>query len=206
MGRDLDEDWKTKEIRYRGHTGVEKRGPARYISELVQTAVAENELSALPLKQGGVTLITGGLGSLGLIFGEYLATHFHSRLVLVGRSVPNANQEEKLRQLKDHGAELLYLQADVSKLEDMEMVVREAKARFSQITSVIHCAGVNRDAFILKKTKEEMEKVLARGLRRDQRRSGDHGRGSGLFCPCFLLSQARSATLAKAITPTRTIS
>ena len=41
------------------------------------------------------------------------------------------------------------------------MVVREAKARFSQITSVIHCAGVNRDAFILKKTKEEMEKVLA---------------------------------------------
>ena len=156
-----DEDWTTKEIRYRGHTGVEKRGPARYISELVQTAVAENELSALPLKQGGVTLITGGLGSLGLIFGEYLATHFHSRLVLVGRSVPNANQEEKLRQLKDHGAELLYLQADVSKLEDMEMVVREAKARFSQITSVIHCAGVNRDAFILKKTKEEMETVLA---------------------------------------------
>ena len=104
-----DEDWTTKEIRYRGHTGVEKRGPARYISELVQTAVAENELSALPLKQGGVTLITGGLGSLGLVFGEYLATHFHSRLVLVGRSVPNTNQEEKLRQLKDHGAELLYL-------------------------------------------------------------------------------------------------
>src|SRR5207244_2007146 len=60
-----------------------------------------------------------------------------------------------------YGADVLFIQADVSKSGDMEMVVRETKARFSAIHGVIHCAGVNRDAFILKKTKEEMDAVLA---------------------------------------------
>jgi acyl transferase domain-containing protein len=49
----------------------------------------------------------------------------------------------------------------VSELEDMRVVVREAKARFSQINGVIHAAGINRDAFILKKTREEIDAVLA---------------------------------------------
>src|SRR5258705_5634217 len=43
----------------------------------------------------------------------------------------------------------------------MEMVVREAKARFSQIDGFIHAAGANRDSFILRKTREEIEAVLA---------------------------------------------
>src|SRR5260370_5150898 len=98
---------------------------------------------------------------MGLIFGEYLARNFQSKLVLVGRSLPNVKQEEKLSRLKGYGAEILCLQADVSKLEDMEMVVREAKTRFSEINGVIHGAGVNRDAFILRKTKGEMDAVLA---------------------------------------------
>src|SRR5205807_10212419 len=64
-------------------------------------------------------------------------------------------------QLQSNDDEDLCLQADVSKLEEVEMIVREAKTRFAQIHGVIHAAGVNRDAFILKKTGEEMEAVLA---------------------------------------------
>ena len=157
-----DNHWTTaREIRYRSHIGSDKQRLERFMGELVPYTLVEKKLSALPLRQNGVYLITGGLGGLGLIFGEYLAENFHSKLVLVGRSAPNAKQEEKLRQLRGYGAEILCLQADVSKLEDMQMVVREAKARFSEVNGVIHGAGVNRDAFILKKTKEEMEAVLA---------------------------------------------
>src|SRR5260370_11683915 len=148
-----DEDWTTREIRYRSHLGEDKLSYARYISELAPHTLVERKLSALPLRQNGVYLVTGGLGGLGSIFGEYLAKNFQSKLVLVGRSVPNARQEEKLSQLKGHGAEVLFLRADVSKLEDMEMVVREAKTRFSEINAVIHGAGVNRDALILYTTK-----------------------------------------------------
>ena len=43
----------------------------------------------------------------------------------------------------------------------MEEIITKAKSRFSEINGIIHCAGVTRDSFILKKTREEMEAVLA---------------------------------------------
>ena len=156
-----DRNWTTQEIRYCDRTDGDKQGLARFTSELVPYTPAVKTPETLPLKQNGVYLITGGLGGLGIIFSDYLAKRFQAKLVLVGRSVPNARQEETISRLKGYGAEILVLQADVSKLEDMETVVREAKARFSEINGVIHAAGVNRDAFILKKTREQIEAVLA---------------------------------------------
>ena len=155
-----DENWTTQEIRYR-YRREGRHGYARYVRELVPYKPTEAATSALPLRQKGVYLITGGLGGLGLIFGEHLARNFESRLVLAGRSALGPAQEEKIRRLEGYGAEVLYLQADISRLQDMNMVVQEAKARFGDINGVIHAAGVTRDGFILKKTREEMEDVLA---------------------------------------------
>jgi polyketide synthase PksN len=156
-----EKHWTAKEIRYGGSVEQDQQRYARCIRELASYTHVESRLSALPLKHNGVYLITGGLGGLGLIFAEYLAKHFQSKLVLCGRSAPNSGQQEQLRHLRTCGAETLVLQADASKLEDMERVVREAKAQFSEINGIIHAAGVNRDSFILNKTKEEMETVLS---------------------------------------------
>jgi polyketide synthase PksL len=156
-----EKNWMAQEIRYQSYLDRDKQGYSRYIRELLPQAPVEKRPAALPLRQKGVCLITGGLGGLGLIFAEHLAKNFQSKLVLVGRSVPGAKQEEKLNQMKSYGAEILVLQADVSKLEDVERVVHEAKTRFAEINGVIHAAGVNRDSLIIKKTREEMETVLA---------------------------------------------
>ena len=156
-----EKDWTAQEVRYHGYLDQGKQRRGRYVSELLQQTPVERKPAALPLRQKGVYLITGGLGGLGLIFAEHMAKNFQSKLVLVGRSAPGARQEEKLNQLQSYGAEILVLPADISKLEDMERVVREAKTRFSKINGVIHAAGVNRDSFIIKKTREEMEAVLA---------------------------------------------
>jgi len=156
-----DENWTAPEILYRIQREASELGHTRYVNELVPQAPDRTNLSALPLKPTGVYLITGGLGGLGSIFSVYLAKGFHARLVLVGRSAPNAGQQEKIRQLKSYGAEVLPLQADVSNLEQIQEVIRETKAQFGKIDGVIHSAGVNRDAFILKKTKGEIESVLA---------------------------------------------
>lgn len=156
-----DDNWTAQEIRYRNQREANHHGPARYVNELAQQAPDRIKLSALPLKLNGVYLITGGFGGLGSIFSEYLAEKFKARLVLIGRSAPNASQQEKIMQLKSHGAEVLPLQADVSSLEQMRQIVSEIKAQFGKIDGVIHSAGVNRDAFILKKTNSEIESVLA---------------------------------------------
>jgi polyketide synthase PksL len=155
LGNELRErDWTTQEIRYRGDV----RAGMRAIRGLTPRPVPAAPASELPLRRNGVYLITGGMGGLGLIFARHLATTVQAKLVLVGRSAPNA---ARIAELEAAGAEVLYVQADVVRKQDVQRVVREAKERFSEIHGVIHAAGVHRDAFVLRKTKEEMEAVLA---------------------------------------------
>jgi polyketide synthase PksL len=147
-----DRDWTDAEIRH--HHGT------RSVRGLVAQA-PEPKLSVLPLRKHGVYLLTGGMGGLGVIFAGYLAKNYQAKLVLIGRSEPNVRQQETIEQLRALGAEVLVLQADVSRLDDLERVVRETRARFSELHGVIHAAGVTRDAFILRKTREQIESVLA---------------------------------------------
>lgn len=149
-----DQYWRENEIQY----NVQRKSPfVRLVRTLNRCDLAPNHF---PWRENGVYIISGGLGELGFIFSEYLARNFHARLVLFGRSTLNSILEKRLDQLKAYNAEVIYLQADISKLTEIEAVVEKAKAHFSQINGIIHCAGINKDAFILKKSKEEIDLVL----------------------------------------------
>jgi 3-oxoacyl-(acyl-carrier-protein) synthase/NADP-dependent 3-hydroxy acid dehydrogenase YdfG len=128
---------------------------------LTPCSPAAGAAADLPLKHNGVYIVTGGSGGLGFLSSEYLAEKFSARLVLVGRSAPGAEQHSKLTRLQSLGGQAIYLQADVARLEDMQAVVRETKVRFRALNGVIHAAGVNRDSFILKKTRQQMQEVLS---------------------------------------------
>ncbi|MBG6133277.1 polyketide synthase PksN [Aquimarina sp. EL_43] len=154
-----DENWRRNEIRY--DLRKNEQTYVRYVKELAQFTNIENNINRMPLKQNGVYIVSGGLGGLGLIVSEYLVKNYQSNLVLFGRSPLKAAQKEKLDRLKAYGSKILYLQADASKLEDVETIVKTAKTNFSQINGVIHSAGTNQDSFILKKSKEEIDRVLA---------------------------------------------
>ncbi|MGD2087049.1 MAG: SDR family NAD(P)-dependent oxidoreductase [Candidatus Aminicenantes bacterium] len=115
-------------------------------------------------KEKGVYLITGGIGGLGLIFARFLARQLKVGLVLVDRceySGLSAEKRNKLVELEDLGAEVLYINSDISSLEQGQEVIRQVKSRFKQINGVFHCAGVTRDGFLLKKTRADLEEVLA---------------------------------------------
>jgi polyketide synthase PksN len=154
-----DDNWNKNEIRYKLQEG--KQFPARYVRELAQFIPHVRNTDSLPVKQNGVYIVSGGLGGLGLLISEYLVKKYQCKLVLFGRSALQAAQEEKLDQLKASGTEIIYLQADAASLADMEMVVKTAKNRFKEINGVIHSAGINKDSFIIRKPREEMDKVLA---------------------------------------------
>ncbi|WP_371934131.1 SDR family NAD(P)-dependent oxidoreductase [Chroococcidiopsis sp. CCNUC1] len=130
------------------------------------------------LRQGGVYLITGGLGAIGLTLAEYLAKTVQAKLILTGRSVrarenwsswlaTHDEQERtsrKLRQilaLEASGAEVMAIQADVSDLEQMQAAIAQAQSRFGAIDGVIHAAGVLGDSAIQRKTIEQVEQVFA---------------------------------------------
>ncbi|MDP4181451.1 MAG: SDR family NAD(P)-dependent oxidoreductase [Bacillota bacterium] len=113
------------------------------------------------VKKDGVYLITGGAGELGLIFAKYLVEKEKVKLVLTGRSQLDKNKEKRLSLLEKDGSQVEYIKADISKKEEVNKLVEGIRNRFGGINGIIHCAGVIRDSFVLRKKAEEMEQVLA---------------------------------------------
>ncbi|AZS14161.1 type I polyketide synthase [Paenibacillus lutimineralis] len=110
------------------------------------------------LIQRGAYLIVGGMGGLGYIFAKYLAAFFQARLVLCGRSTHCDG--EKLDELRGLGAEAMYIPMDLADPASVDGAVRTAKAAYSGLNGVFHCAGVVRDSLWAKKDMAEVEMVL----------------------------------------------
>jgi NAD(P)-dependent dehydrogenase (short-subunit alcohol dehydrogenase family) len=68
-----------------------------------------------------------------MIFAGYLAEKTKAKLVLAGRSELNTGTEEAYRRLEASGSEVLYIQADIAKLEDVKKLIAAAKERFGRI-------------------------------------------------------------------------
>ncbi|GAX59134.1 polyketide synthase of type I [Candidatus Scalindua japonica] len=145
------------EIRYEGN----RRFVRRVVALDIGKGRSYNGEMQVSLKQNGVYLITGGTGGLGLIFARYLSSRYNARLVLTGRRELSERQCKRIREVEESGGEVLYIQADVCKLSDMERVVTRTKDRFQRIDGVIHSAGVIKDSFILKKDSLSFEEVLS---------------------------------------------
>ena len=109
------------------------------------------------LRQGGVYLITGGLGRIGLMLAEHLATRAGAALVLTGRTPvpargawadatergdPTAGIVQHLLAIEAAGGSVLTVQADVTNPADMRAARLAAEARFGAIQGVFHCAAV----------------------------------------------------------------
>jgi polyketide synthase PksN len=136
------------------------RNGERWVRRLTEITPG-TEGAALPLKEEGVYLITGGAGALGLKFAQYLCGEYRARLILTGRSPLSAPKEKLLATMQSNGGEVVYIRADVSDREEVIRLLGRAKQRFGGIDGVIHSAGLNRDALICKKSGDEIAVVLA---------------------------------------------
>jgi iturin family lipopeptide synthetase A len=110
------------------------------------------------LKQGGIYLITGGLGHAGVTLAQYLLGELKAKLVLTGRSLLPPNKKSKaspymnqdmvnqrlplLKKLGKLGEDYLVFTADVADEKRMQEVVSEAEKHLGPINGVIHAAGM----------------------------------------------------------------
>jgi NAD(P)-dependent dehydrogenase (short-subunit alcohol dehydrogenase family)/acyl carrier protein len=158
---------------------VALRRGQRWVERFEAVRLTENGDGKALLREGGVYLITGGLGGIGLAVAEQLARVAQAKLVLLGRAgLPDraqwdeyaastdtenviAEKIKKVRALEALGAEVLVFSADVSDESRMREVVAEADARFGAIHGVIHAAGVPGAGIIQLKTQEVADGVLA---------------------------------------------
>jgi amino acid adenylation domain-containing protein len=145
---------------------VAYRGGERWVQTFEHWRPDENPKLAPRLRDGGVYLITGGLGGIGLTLAEEIARTVKARLILTGRSVlpaepGRANEAiKKIKLLEDLGSDVLTLAADVSDDEALASVVSFAREKFGKIDGVVHAAGIAGGGIIHLKTPEAAAEVL----------------------------------------------
>ncbi|MFK3905583.1 amino acid adenylation domain-containing protein [Bacillus safensis] len=143
---------------------VSYRNGDRFVPKLEKVNMIEAPQTEGFLEYEGLYLLTGGLGGIGFELSKQML-QFGLKLVLIGRTSLEDSLEKKeaLSQLKDVG-DVIYIQADVTDLRDVEQAIYEAEKHFGQsIRGVLHLAGAGNvsehfqqaDKYTLAHTSEE---------------------------------------------------
>lgn len=130
---------------------VYRLGNKRYRKEL-RFIDQENNHNEYPQK--GLYVITGGSGVLGRKVAKHLVDQYEADVVLVGRRKP-----ENLDRLSES---MKYIQADVSEETELDRMFVKVREFFGDrpIDGIIHCAGVIKDSYIIKKEMREINEVF----------------------------------------------
>jgi acyl transferase domain-containing protein/SAM-dependent methyltransferase len=144
---------------------VALRDGVRHVEVYEQTPIeAVGVPEAMPPQP--VVFVTGGLGHIGLSLAEQMFTRLHARVVLLGRgALPEPAQWAeraddtnlppdrravlgRLARMREDRDEILVVNADLNRPEQVKAAIDAAIARFGTIDVVVHGAGrVDADAF-----------------------------------------------------------
>lgn len=143
-----------------GEAEVAYRDGQRLGSRLQKVDWQQEEGQELPFKQGGIYLLSGGLGGIGREIAKYLLQNYQAKLLLVGRS-PLTEKMEVYRQLEQLEGEIIYEAVDICNLEQLQQVVTKALSQWKgELDGVIHLAGVYRESLVLDSSLQDIAKVL----------------------------------------------
>ncbi|MUG92983.1 amino acid adenylation domain-containing protein [Scytonema sp. UIC 10036] len=160
---------KEKEVAY--------RHGQRWVCRLEKADLSVQPNLELPFNQGGMYLLSGGLGGIGIEIAKYLLEHYEAKLLLVGRTpLPErstwdaylqqtnaiAEKISALQALEQLGGEILYQAADVCDLTQMQLVVEQAQSHWQcQLHGVIHLAGTYHESLLKEETFDTVSETLA---------------------------------------------
>ncbi|MGR9107104.1 MAG: SDR family NAD(P)-dependent oxidoreductase [Gammaproteobacteria bacterium] len=99
------------------------------------------------ISDSGSYLITGGFGGFGARIAHWLVDHGARYLVLVGRRGASSREKRNLiRDLRNKGAQILSIRADVTRLKHVERIMRKIKSNSAPPFAVLHAAAELDDA------------------------------------------------------------
>ncbi|MFC4161433.1 SDR family NAD(P)-dependent oxidoreductase [Chitinimonas lacunae] len=129
---------------------------ARHIGKIViEHAVPSDALHCDPTR---LYLVSGGLGALGLMLARWLVRRGARRLVLLGRSAPDAAAAETLATLRDTGASIDCRQFDVGDAAQVETLFDELDGE--ALDGIFHAAGTLDDATLPQQDWPHFERTL----------------------------------------------
>lgn len=104
-----------------------------------------------------VALITGGGRGIGRAIALALAKEGAD---IVACDINLENLKEVASEIEKLGRRVLILKADVSKVREVDEIVKKALDKFTKIDILVNNAGITRDNLILRMSEEEWDQVL----------------------------------------------
>jgi acyl transferase domain-containing protein/acyl carrier protein len=150
------------------------RGGERLVARL-QPSRRDSGSVPVSLRADASYLVTGGLGSLGLLYAKWLAEHGARRVVLLSRSqLPPRSEWDELphdharqpairaiRSIEELGAIVEIISLDVADPAGLAALVEQRHAaHLPPVRGIIHSAGAVQDQVMVKMTDEQLEHVL----------------------------------------------
>ena len=132
---------------------------AKHIGKVVLTMPESPSSNSQLVREEGSYLITGGLGGLGIKAAQWLIKQGAKHIVLASRrGISTPEVQEEIRQLEQNGTEVLVVEADVSKQEDVANLLSACR---QPLRGIIHAAGVLDDGVLQQQSWQRFEKVMA---------------------------------------------
>ncbi|MFL0800592.1 MAG: SDR family NAD(P)-dependent oxidoreductase [Agarilytica sp.] len=137
----------------------------RIFSEVLSDKAGQGRESEVQFRDGGVYVVTGGVGRIGAAFITHiLAKICRAKILVLGRSHLDGNNAKVFSTLqslaKSNASSCEYHALDVSDKKSVKKFVAGVNATHGNINGVLHSAGVIRDGFIQLKTESELVDVF----------------------------------------------
>ncbi|MBL3658749.1 SDR family NAD(P)-dependent oxidoreductase [Fulvivirga sediminis] len=127
---------------------------------------SQQEQNNSSIVNGGVYVLSGGLGNIGLTIADYLTRTYDAQVILLSRTaLPTEEQWDNiltkdnssglakrinaLRKLKEHTSKVDIAVCDVAKHDEIESVITNIESEYGRINGIFHAAGsIGEDAFM----------------------------------------------------------
>ena len=135
----------------------------RYSPLLKEAPLLTSEISTVLVHKQATYVISGGLGSLGILAAQWLIEQGATNVVLLSRrkGYTVSSDDEGWAFIKGSGAIVRVLQCDVASLSDVTRCLSVACSIDAPLRGVIHSAGVIDDAFMENQTFGKLLAVMA---------------------------------------------
>ncbi|HDR9512269.1 TPA: SDR family NAD(P)-dependent oxidoreductase, partial [Burkholderia cepacia] len=154
----LDEVPGESQDEVRGETRAWRDGHL-YRQRLAPCTLPEATTSAY--REGGVYVILGGAGGIGAAFSEYLIRQYRAQVIWLGRRAPDETIAQQCARLGTLGPTPLYLQADATDRDALELGYLTIRERYGVIHGVVHAAIVLADRSLAQMEEATFEAALS---------------------------------------------
>lgn len=103
-------------------------------------------------------LVTGASRGIGRAIAISMAKEGFN--VIVNYNGNQNKAQETLEECKKYGVEVMLVQADVSKYEEVEKMIQNIVEKFERIDVLVNNAGIVKDSLLLRMSEDDFDKVI----------------------------------------------